>query len=149
MLRRHCFSLFNCAEAACRIAVPAVKAGHTVDYCDSAEQKSLFGRKNLCFGSREKCSVVNFSAHMFPPFVQLSFRLRNLFSETFFYSFPLFFQERVYRYALGGKMHPHSRKAEFRSTAHPPYDGPHPRFFPPPPCLSAFNPNSHRAAHMC
>lgn len=87
------FSLFNCAEAACRIAVPAVKAGHTVDYCDSAEQKSLFGRKNLCFGSREKCSVVNFSAHMFPPFVQLSFRLRNLFSETFFlFVSPVFFK---------------------------------------------------------
>jgi hypothetical protein len=87
------FSLFNCAEAACRIAVPAVKARHTVDYCDSAEQKSLFGRKNLCFGSREKCSVVNFSAHMFPPFVQLSFRLRNLFSETFFlFVSPVFFK---------------------------------------------------------
>ena len=124
------FSLFNCAEAACRIAVPAVKAGHTVDYCDSAEQKSLFGRKNLRFGSREKCSVVNFSAHMFPPFVQLPFRLRNLFfGNVFSIRFTCFFQERVYRYALGGKMHPHSRKAEFRSTAHPPYDGPHPRFF--------------------
>ena len=22
-------------------------------------------------------------------------------------------------------------------------------FFPPPPCFSAFNPNGHRAAHMC
>lgn len=130
MLRRHCFSLFNCAEAACRIAVPAVKAGHTVDYCDSAEQKSLFGRKNLCFGSREKCSVVNFSAHMFPPVCSTVFSFAEpVFENVFSIRFPCFFQERVYRYALGGKMHPHSRKAEFRSTAHPPYARHHPRFF--------------------
>lgn len=149
MLRRHCFSLFNCAEAACRIAVPAVKAGHTVDYCDSAEQ-NRFSDGRTCVSAPAKNVLLSISPRIcFPRLINCLFVCGTCFRKRFFYSFPLFFQERVYRYASGGKMHPHSRKAEFRSTAHPPYAWHHPRFFPPPPCFSAFNPNSHRAAHMC
>lgn len=130
MLRRHCFFPVQLRRSCMPNRSPRSQGrphGRLLLLCRA---EIAFRTEEPVFRLPRKMFCCQFLRAYVPPFVQLSFRLRNLFSETFFsIRFPCFFQERVYRYASGGKMHPHSRKAEFRSTAHPPYAGPHPRFF--------------------
>lgn len=130
MLRRHCFFPVQLRRSCMPNRSPRSQGrphGRLLRLCRA---EIAFRTEEPVFRLPRKCSVVNFSAHMFPPVCSTVFSFAEpVFENVFSIRFPCFFQERVYRYALSGKMHPHSRKAEFRSTAHPPYDGPHPRFF--------------------
>lgn len=131
MLRRHCFFPVQLRRSCMPNRSPRSQGrphGRLLRLCRA---EIAFRTEEPVFRLPRKMFCCQFlRAYVPPPVCSTVFSFAEpVFGNVFSIRFPCFFQEWVYRYASGGKMHPHSRKAEFRSTAHPPYARHHPRFF--------------------
>lgn len=131
MLRRHCFFPVQLRRSCMPNRSPRSQGrphGRLLRLCRA---EIAFRTEEPVFRLPRKNVLLSISPRICSPrLFNCLFVCGTCFSEILsIYLFPLFFHERVYRYALRGKMHPRSRKAEFRSTAHPPYARHHPRFF--------------------
>ena len=130
MLRRHCFFPVQLRRSCMPNRSPRSQGRPHGRLLRLSRAEIAFRTEEPVFRLPRKMFCCQFLRAYVPPVCSTVFSFAEpVFGNVFSIRFPCFFQERVYQYALGGKMHPHSRKAEFRSTAHPPYDGPLPRFF--------------------